>query len=53
LHISSSRQQQQQQQQRRLLAGGAAVGKGTDAGAPSLFRFKGKWYLMAAQKSGW
>jgi hypothetical protein len=52
MHIPKSRQHQQQQQ-RRLLAGGAAAGKGSDGGAPCLFKFKGKWYLLAAQKSGW
>jgi hypothetical protein len=27
--------------------------KASDAGAPCLFKFKGKWYLLAAHQAGW
>jgi hypothetical protein len=34
-------------------AAAVAGKKGGDVGAPCLFKFEGKWYLLVAQHSGW
>lgn len=47
LQIPPSSIQQQQQPAR------ANGDKTFDPGAPCLFKFKGKWYLLAARKMGW
>lgn len=42
-------------QMQHIVGGGgaAAIAKARDAGAPCLFKFRGKWYLLAAQQAGW